>query len=715
MFLFSLLFSLGRKTIAVATFIRVDHIDLVLAHLFAARFLTVNRQSAEAWSMLGFAIRAAQAIGLHRDGSQLNLDAVTTERRRRLWALLVYLDATTSILLGRPTGIQSSHTDTLPPSDLDIDTLPRTSALPPKKAKPGQPPGVFNFLAIRHDLTKITGKVVEHFQNLSIERKYSDVLTLDSELQAFHAALPPPYRTELEEGYDRSFDKKCPWLTIHRYLINIEYHYIRIALHRPYVLRNALKYSQSRTAAFASARADRSIRQEYYKDVGWPSNRARKAHMGGLYRLFNSCLMIGIALLLDPNSKESADLITYLDEFIEKHKNAETIDQCSKREVKIIELFRTKARDPTWCAATATGANNGTSDAAGGNGSGSGGVLPSIARVLGASTGSAPGEHSSAGEGLATGSEAASGNGLPGLDPVSGSQMWSNSNNRSENQDPNSNQAPSDLSSMNNPPSFSSMAQGSSSSDGITPPSNWANFSGGLDNNPDLAQNIFDQLGLFDQFGMMSSGSSGQVLVPDTTTGGGGVGANSNLNSFDLFGKNNGFDMTSPGLWDYNQSPIDNVDLDPTSINGNQQNQSGIQNSSISKNEGVGPSRLSFSSTQNQQNSQEADGNEEPPFYTFGSSSNPTSSIDANANATANPSNSVDASMLPWGGLIEAISQVAPAQTTETEKTAEVESEVSIPAKKGKAKGKGKAKETTEAEESTSTVGVAKGRKSRKS
>lgn len=61
---------------------------VVLAQMFAARFLTVQRQSAESWSMLGNAIRAAQAIGLHRDGSKLGLDAVTTERRRRLWSLI---------------------------------------------------------------------------------------------------------------------------------------------------------------------------------------------------------------------------------------------------------------------------------------------------------------------------------------------------------------------------------------------------------------------------------------------------------------------------------------------------------------------------------------------------------------------------------------------------------------------------------------------------
>lgn len=340
-----------RKTIHVATYIRVDHIDLVLAHMFAARFLITCRQSAESWNMLGSAIRAAQAIGLHRDGGKLGLDAATTERRRRLWSLLFYLDKSTSILLGRPPAIQTQHCDTLAPSDVDVDTMPRTAvAGPPRWAEPGTPPGVFSFVAIRHSLTVITGKIAEHFQNLSQPRSYSDVVRLDGELEAFRAALPAPYRTEDSGGIDKSFDAICAWLPLHRYLISVEYHYIRCTLHRPYLLRNSERYALSRNAAFASARADRRVRQEYRKDVAWPRNRARKRHMGGLYRLFSSTLITGIELLLDPTAADAAELRACLDEFIEKHNRRAEKDQCSKREVAIIELFRQKARDPGWCA-----------------------------------------------------------------------------------------------------------------------------------------------------------------------------------------------------------------------------------------------------------------------------------------------------------------------------------------------------------------------------
>lgn len=73
------------------------------------------------------------------------------------------------------------------------------------------------------------------------------------------------------------------------------------SLHFPDVLRNSDKYALSRQAAFQSARDDRAVRHEYRRDVQWPPDRARKAHMGGLYRLFNATMMTGIALLLDPS------------------------------------------------------------------------------------------------------------------------------------------------------------------------------------------------------------------------------------------------------------------------------------------------------------------------------------------------------------------------------------------------------------------------------
>lgn len=360
----------ARRSMAIASAVRADHIDVLLAALYGARLLITLRQSAESWSLLGVAIRAAQAIGLHRDGTKLGLDAVTTERRRRLWAMIYYLDRTTSMLLGRPQAIDDKTADTLPPSDVDIDVLPRFGPAPTPQPFPPQstsaaqdgvrrPPGVFCFVAIRHELAKLIGRIVEHFQDLSKPRNYADVLQIDADLQRFYAALPGFYLYPALRGddADRSFDQVCPWLPIHRYLVNIEYHYVRNALHRPYLLRSE-RYKQSREAAFASSKADRIIRREYEREVSWPSNRARNSHLGGVYRKFASTLIAGIELLLDPNGPNATELHETLDDFLNNSTKMADPSQCTKRELAIIKIFKAKAMDPTWCAATATGARS---------------------------------------------------------------------------------------------------------------------------------------------------------------------------------------------------------------------------------------------------------------------------------------------------------------------------------------------------------------------
>ncbi|KAL9940280.1 hypothetical protein V8E36_000985 [Tilletia maclaganii] len=344
-----------KKTAAIAASIRIDHIDMLVAHLLAARWYIVNRHSGEAWAALGFAVRGAQAMGLHRDGSKLGLDAVTTERRRRLFSLVQYLDSTTSILLGRPVGINPAHCDSQPPSDTDIDTMPRASR--PHNAviyRDGMPPGIFAFVAIRHEMNRLTGRIVEHFQNLEKARQYADVMQIDQDLRTFGDNLPGPYR---HTDTDTQYDSICPWLPLHRYLLNIEIFYFRITLHRPYMLRSSdAKYDFSRRAAIESAKADRLLREEYKRTVLWPSNQCRRTFMGGLYRLFNTTLIFAVALLQDPKGPDAASFAGYLDAFIQRHRSADRTDAATRREVKIIELFRAKALDPTWCALTATGA-----------------------------------------------------------------------------------------------------------------------------------------------------------------------------------------------------------------------------------------------------------------------------------------------------------------------------------------------------------------------
>ncbi|KAF8600757.1 hypothetical protein BDV93DRAFT_608515 [Ceratobasidium sp. AG-I] len=100
------------------------------------------------------------------------------------------------------------------------------------------------------------------------------------------------------------------------------------------------RYDPSRTACFDAARIDRRARETFRREVSWPELWARRDHMGGLYRLFNSTMILGIALLLNPAGPNAAELRGYLDDI---HAAQTAHDDTSTREVKIIQLFRAKA------------------------------------------------------------------------------------------------------------------------------------------------------------------------------------------------------------------------------------------------------------------------------------------------------------------------------------------------------------------------------------
>ncbi|KAF2811313.1 uncharacterized protein BDZ99DRAFT_518599 [Mytilinidion resinicola] len=74
------------------------------------------------WIQLGLAIRIAQAMGIHRDGSHYGLKPVETEVRRRLWAQICLLDLRTAEELGcEPTILEGTYDTRLPTSISDYE------------------------------------------------------------------------------------------------------------------------------------------------------------------------------------------------------------------------------------------------------------------------------------------------------------------------------------------------------------------------------------------------------------------------------------------------------------------------------------------------------------------------------------------------------------------------------------------------------------------
>ncbi|KAJ5154661.1 uncharacterized protein N7500_010100 [Penicillium coprophilum] len=88
------------------------------------------------WTLCGIAVRIAQRIGIHRDGSAHGLSVFETEMRRRIWFQLMIIDATSAQFCGvAPTPLPATI-DVQPPMNAnDSDLDPRMTE--PACEKPG--------------------------------------------------------------------------------------------------------------------------------------------------------------------------------------------------------------------------------------------------------------------------------------------------------------------------------------------------------------------------------------------------------------------------------------------------------------------------------------------------------------------------------------------------------------------------------------------------
>ena len=83
------------------------------------------------WTLTGLAIRLAQALGLHRDGTKFGISPFNTEMRRRLWWQICILDVRASEDHGFELSTQDQSFDTeFPLSINDTDIQPETTEAP---------------------------------------------------------------------------------------------------------------------------------------------------------------------------------------------------------------------------------------------------------------------------------------------------------------------------------------------------------------------------------------------------------------------------------------------------------------------------------------------------------------------------------------------------------------------------------------------------------
>ncbi|KAK4133171.1 hypothetical protein BT67DRAFT_383619, partial [Trichocladium antarcticum] len=102
--------------------------ELLLLHALG----TIDPQQQPTWAQLGYIVRMAMTMGLHRDPSETpSITPFAGECRRRLWFTVLEMDLHASLLCNLPPAIRPSEYSCRPPDNID-DTalLPTTNPLP---------------------------------------------------------------------------------------------------------------------------------------------------------------------------------------------------------------------------------------------------------------------------------------------------------------------------------------------------------------------------------------------------------------------------------------------------------------------------------------------------------------------------------------------------------------------------------------------------------
>ncbi|KAH8121906.1 fungal-specific transcription factor domain-containing protein [Trichoderma asperelloides] len=336
----------ARRAIVIAPSFYGESTDIVRAGLLVTRYLLYTRRVSESWLTIGFASRMAQAQGMHVDGERWRMTRKATEQRRRLWSHIYAIDRMISLALGRPYAINNQFCLTQEPENVWLDDMEdeeASRAVPQPLSLPT--PSVLSSLLYR--LAQVVGKIQE--KCFGMERaSYEAVLQLDANLVRWSEQLPPYFRLD---NPDTAADDALPFLPWHRLYLHTSFHFARIVLHRPFLLRESItdRFRTSHEACMSSALADLKIRLRTMNSTNADSLR----WAFGAHNLFNSAMILGIIAVKNPHSVQAGAIIEDLEAYCENLHQDPWLNEFGMAELKVVELCISKAKDSRYTSMAA--------------------------------------------------------------------------------------------------------------------------------------------------------------------------------------------------------------------------------------------------------------------------------------------------------------------------------------------------------------------------
>ncbi|PWN38169.1 uncharacterized protein FA14DRAFT_188195 [Meira miltonrushii] len=367
------MFFAARQGLLISTMLGREDIQQVVAFHLAGRYLFLDRRVSEAWSCVANGVRSALSIGLHRDGSILGLPSEEIAARRRIWSIVYFGDRILCMNLGRPTAIDDNVVDTelVDDSDPTGEFDEYMKVLPGAKIPPGEKPRFLTFTRVRSRLAVVMGKVVRIYQNVQTPAHYSDVVAIDHELDALHKTFAGHLRSEFDaagevRNVNTDWDSVYEFVPVHRYLQQAELLFIRMSLHRSYLLRPSYRgsagkggahqhhhhphhrYNFSRRscieAAYQTLKLRADLTRTIYSRLREGENPPSWVGHLGTFNTTSAIVILGIYLLMEPDA-ENADMLLrplrafYELQLLKRKRMGGTYDETKEREFTILRLF----------------------------------------------------------------------------------------------------------------------------------------------------------------------------------------------------------------------------------------------------------------------------------------------------------------------------------------------------------------------------------------
>jgi hypothetical protein len=194
-----------EQALARANFLNSNSLICLQAFCFFLIFVRHCDDSRLVWSLGGLVIHLAQALGIHRDGTNFDLNPFDTEMRRRLWWHISLLDSRSSEDHGTdPTFTEQFYDTKIPLNVNDEDIYPGMKESPKERKGATE----MTFCLIRFELGRFSRRL--NFTAPGNEPGRSPEWTLGDKERMIDEC-----HRELEEKYLRHCDMSTPiyWVT----------------------------------------------------------------------------------------------------------------------------------------------------------------------------------------------------------------------------------------------------------------------------------------------------------------------------------------------------------------------------------------------------------------------------------------------------------------------------------------------------------------------